>query len=176
VKKREKTVKILKIVKKKKNCHFRARQLLPSKQSLITQFMHLQTVLKSCNSPIVFCHNDLNMVNIIHTVDTESVTFIDFEYAQPNFQAFDIANHFAKIAGSCDDAGIDYGLFPSRDFQMRWLKHYLREFHGRRDVKSYEIEQLQGVVSKFVVSSHFLWTCWCLIQAEHSTIEFDFVK
>ncbi|KAG5667088.1 hypothetical protein PVAND_015087 [Polypedilum vanderplanki] len=50
---------------------FKVRQLLPSKQSLLTEFLFLQSVLKSLHSPIVFCHNDLNMVNIIYTADIE---------------------------------------------------------------------------------------------------------
>lgn len=164
-----KTLKYLELLPDK---HFNAK--LPSKVELIDQFSRLKSILKSSNSPLVFCHNDLLLANIIYTSDSDQIRFIDFEYAQPNYQAFDIANHFAKIAGAANDGGIDYGKYPSKDFQMRWLKNYLREYQDRREIRLDEIEDLYKIVCKFVVSAHFLWTCWCLIQAEFSTIEFDF--
>lgn len=51
------------------------------------------------NSPVVFCHNDLLLGNVIYNSDNESVTFIDYEYAGMNYQAFDIGNHFNEFAG-----------------------------------------------------------------------------
>jgi ethanolamine kinase len=30
-------------------------------------------------------------------------------------------------------------------------------------------------VNKFALVAHFLWALWALIQAEHSTIDFDFL-
>lgn len=49
--------------------------------------------------PVVFCHNDLVMRNIIWDEDSASVSFIDFEYSAPNYQPFDIANHFSEYCG-----------------------------------------------------------------------------
>ena len=51
------------------------------------------------NSPIVFAHNDLLLGNIIYTEKLNQVTFIDYEYADYNYQAFDIGNHFTEFAG-----------------------------------------------------------------------------
>lgn len=65
----------------------------------------LKTVLEKIGSPVVFCHNDLLLTNIILQRDTAAgdrpinVAFIDYEYAMPNYQAFDIANHFIEFAG-----------------------------------------------------------------------------
>lgn len=65
----------------------------------------LKTVLEKIGSPVVFCHNDLLLSNIILQKDTTdedrpaNVAFIDYEYAMPNYQAFDIANHFIEFAG-----------------------------------------------------------------------------
>lgn len=58
----------------------------------------LQSELSSVGSPIVFCHNDLLLANVIHR--PTSVTFIDYEYASYNYQAFDIGNHFDEFAGN----------------------------------------------------------------------------
>lgn len=156
--------------------YFRITKSFPSKPILMEQFTQLLSKLKSTNSPIVFCHNDLLLSNIIYTSDIQKISFIDFEYAEQNYQAFDIGNHFAKISGGSSDNCIDYSRFPPKEFQMKWLKHYLREFYAKRDITLAEIERLFVDVNKFVAASHFLWTCWCLIQAEHSSIEFDFVK
>lgn len=64
----------------------------------------LKVALKSIDSPVVFCHNDLLLSNIILQKDTVggqpvNVVFIDYEYAMLNYQAFDIANHFVEFAG-----------------------------------------------------------------------------
>lgn len=156
--------------------HFRISKLFPSKTDLTQQFMSLLDILKSSKSQIVFCHNDLLLSNIIYASDTSKISFIDFEYAEPNYQGFDIGNHFAKMSGASSDNSIDYSRFPTKDFQLKWLKYYLREFYGKKHVDSIEIENFYEDVKKFVAASHFLWTCWCLIQAEISSIEFDFVR
>lgn len=63
----------------------------------------LKTALKTIDSPVVFCHNDLLLPNIILQRDSAgqpvNVVFIDYEYAMLNNQAFDIANHFIEFAG-----------------------------------------------------------------------------
>mgnify|MGYP000848324768 CR=1 FL=1 len=59
----------------------------------------LKKALQFVESPVVFCHNDLLLANVIYNEEKHSVTFIDYEYANYNYQAFDIANHFAEFAG-----------------------------------------------------------------------------
>ena len=56
--------------------------------------------LSELDYSIVFCHNDLLLTNILYNERENKVTFIDFEYATYNAQAFDIANHFAEFAGN----------------------------------------------------------------------------
>lgn len=57
---------------------------------------------------------------------------------------------------------------------MKWLKVYLEEFDG--DASEARLEEFYKAVNKFALAGHFLWTCWSLIQAENSTIDFDFVE
>lgn len=59
----------------------------------------LKASLSGTDNPIVFAHNDLLLGNVIYTKESDSVTFIDFEYAAPNYQAYDIGNHFAEFVG-----------------------------------------------------------------------------
>lgn len=137
----------------------------------------MYAALVSTNSPVLFCHNDLLPGNVIYTEERSKVTFIDYEYAEINFQAFDIGNHFAEFPGidSNSEQGIDYTNYPSREYQLAWLRAYLEEYKGS-DVTEDEVELLFKHVNKFALSSHFLWAIWSLIQAEHSTIDFDFVS
>jgi ethanolamine kinase len=51
------------------------------------------------NDHLVFCHNDLLLANILHDKGKDAIAFIDFEYAGPNYQAYDIANHFCEFSG-----------------------------------------------------------------------------
>lgn len=79
---------------------FSREKILPSNEEFKAEFYRLKDVLTKTNSPIVFAHNDLLMGNIIYDEANNKVTFIDFEYAGYNYQAFDIGNHFAEFAGN----------------------------------------------------------------------------
>lgn len=63
-------------------------------------YQMLKMELISLNNDIVFAHNDLLLGNILYNQKENTVTFIDFEYTAYNYQAFDIANHFAEFAGN----------------------------------------------------------------------------
>lgn len=56
--------------------------------------------MSDLKSPVVFAHNDLLLGNVIYTADRNKISFIDFEYAAFNYQAYDIGNHFAEFAGN----------------------------------------------------------------------------
>uniref|UniRef100_A0A1B6CIE0 ethanolamine kinase n=2 Tax=Clastoptera arizonana TaxID=38151 RepID=A0A1B6CIE0_9HEMI len=133
----------------------------------------LESNLREQESPIVFCHNDLLLGNII--LEEDSVTFIDYEYASYNYQAFDIGNHFDEFAGV---ATVDYSLYPDRDLQWDWLRIYLEEYNC--DIENYQvtekdIERLYVQVNKFAIAASFMWGVWSLVQAHVSDIDFDFM-
>ena len=167
---------------------------IPQKSELEQEVSFLKYLLPNLGSPIVFCHNDLLLKNIIyHTepVTGPAVTFIDFEYAGYNFQAFDIANHFCEFAGV---EVYDPDLYPDYEFQKTWLKNYLvtwkelnscHESHlaGSKScedisalaVSDAEVMQLLKQVEKFALAAHLVWGIWGLIQSQHSKIHFDFL-
>uniref|UniRef100_A0A915KPI0 ethanolamine kinase n=1 Tax=Romanomermis culicivorax TaxID=13658 RepID=A0A915KPI0_ROMCU len=68
-----------------------------SKADIELEVVFIEAAFERLKSPVVFCHNDLLLNNIIY--NNNEIGFIDFEYAGPNFQSFDIANHFAEFAG-----------------------------------------------------------------------------
>lgn len=66
---------------------------------LRVEFERLKSLLIKTESPIVFAHNDLLLGNVIHDESKGKISFIDYEYASYNYQAFDIANHFNEFVG-----------------------------------------------------------------------------
>ncbi|KAH8025003.1 hypothetical protein HPB51_002417 [Rhipicephalus microplus] len=60
----------------------------------------LKEFLAKTESPIVFCHNDLQEGNILFMdgpgPKEENMVFIDYEYCAYNYRGFDIANHFCE--------------------------------------------------------------------------------
>lgn len=150
----------------------RFAEIFPSVQELRAESDVLYSHLSSLGSPTVFCHNDLLLGNVIHNAAESSVTFIDYEYGAPNFQAFDIGNHFQEYAGVED---INYSRYPDEKYQKTWLREYLREFLATETVSDADVHRLYVQVNKFSLAAHFLWAIWALIQAEHSSIDFDFL-
>lgn len=80
-----------------KQCYF--EKCFPGKAAIANEIAELKQILDVPENSIVFAHNDLLLGNIIYDEGTSLVTFIDFEYAADNYQAFDIGNHFAEFIG-----------------------------------------------------------------------------
>lgn len=141
-------------------------------------------------SPLVFCHNDLLLKNIVYNEKNTAVRFIDFEYADINYQAYDIANHFCEFAGVTD---FNPELYPSKEFQLEWLESYLSEWdqltsarengecngeiltvNGHDSGFKKRVNTLYRQVNKFSLMSHLFWGIWSFLQARHSSIHFDY--
>ncbi|KAG7456201.1 hypothetical protein MATL_G00249300 [Megalops atlanticus] len=120
-----------------------------------------------CNGPKVACEDRTRPGN---------VKFIDYEYAGYNYQAYDIGNHFNEFAGVNE---VDYSKYPGRELQLQWLRAYLEAYKEYKDqgadVTHTEVEVLYVQVNRFALASHFFWGLWALIQAQYSTIDFDFL-
>lgn len=149
-------------------------------ESLQSELEDLQQHLSNLGSPVVMCHNDLLLANVILDPSHNKVTFIDYEYAGLNYQAFDIGNHFAEFAGV---ATVDYSLYPDKELQYKWLEIYLKEFNRfkagsgtPKEVVPKDVEELYVQVNKFALASHLMWGLWALVQSEHSSIQFNFFE
>ncbi|XP_044730625.1 ethanolamine kinase 1 [Chrysoperla carnea] len=151
----------------------RFETLCPSKSVITKELALLKSNLEQLNSPIVFTHNDLLLGNIIYNDENNSVSFIDFEYAAYNYQAFDIGNHFAEYIGTDN---IDLSNYPSKELQYDWLKEYLTVYNGTKEVSDMDIHNLYVQVNKFALISSVFWGMWSLVQAANSTIDFDFIE
>lgn len=71
---------------------------------------------------------------------------------------------------------VDYSRYPSKELQWEWLRIYLKTYHNTNDISDDMIEDLYIQVNQFALATHLLWGIWALIQAEHSTINFDFIQ
>lgn len=138
---------------------------------LKTDLSHVEQQLSKTKSPVVFCHNDLLMGNIIYDQEKQKVTFIDYEYVYVNYQAFDIANHFDEFAGI---APIDHSKYPSQEFQLSWLRIYLEEYL-ETPPSTQQLSTLHWQVQQFSPFAHLCWTIWGFVQAHHSDLDFDFL-
>ncbi|XP_071501255.1 ethanolamine kinase 1-like [Diadema antillarum] len=147
-----------------------------TREQLVDEVNMLESIVTKLDSPVVFSHNDLLLGNIIYNKTKASVCFIDYEYSMYNYLAFDIGNHFCEFVGIDE---IDYNLYPEKDFQLKWLRAYLearRALLGDdRAVTNEEVEQMYPVANKFALVAHFFWGVWAIVQACHSTIDFDFM-
>ncbi|XP_075972851.1 ethanolamine kinase 1 [Anticarsia gemmatalis] len=153
----------------------RFANIFNSVTKLRIEYERLKSFLSKTASPIVFAHNDLLLGNVIYNNQEGTISFIDFEYSAYNYQAFDIANHFNEFVGiSIED--IDYNKYPSKDFQLKWIRAYLAEYQSDNNPSDEQIQNVYVEVQQLSLLSHFLWGIWSLVQYEHSTIDFDFLR
>ena len=136
---------------------------------------HLTELSLKQDSIICLSHNDLLLGNIIFNPKTQTVKIIDYEYGSIDYQAYDIANHFNEFAGVDNP---DYKLFPSKEYQMDWLKIYLDAFinslKANADINESDkkrllaryndkyIEDFLIEVNKFTMASHMMWAVWSI--------------
>ncbi|XP_013406296.1 ethanolamine kinase 1 [Lingula anatina] len=156
----------------------RYQREIKKRHELEAELSELQGPLEALNSPVVFCHNDILCANLVYDASQDKVVFIDYEYADYNYQAFDIGDHFCEFAGVDD---VDYSLYPDKDLQLKWLRTYLeceKELKNlpASDVTDKDVEILYVQVNKFALLAHFFWGVWAILQARFSNIEFDFVQ
>ncbi|HCH61440.1 MAG: hypothetical protein CL927_16905 [Deltaproteobacteria bacterium] len=116
----------------------------------------------------VLAHNDLLAGNIMVEESTGSVRFIDYEYSACGYAAFDIANHFCEYAGFDSDFAQH---FPDRSAREAFIETYLGPESSRTDIADFD-----RAVCLFVLVDHLWWGSWAVIQAQHSPIDFDFLR
>ncbi|XP_052797703.1 ethanolamine kinase 1-like [Mya arenaria] len=156
----------------------RLKTLVKSKEAMRKEVNFLRSHLEPLNSPVVFCHNDLLLKNIIYNKEQDRVSFIDHEYAMYNSEHFELGNHFAEYAGVDD---VDFSRYPDRALQLRWLRNYLEEkaaSEGRASdtVTEADVERCYVITNKFTLAAHMFWGLWGLVQARNSLIDFGFLE
>lgn len=166
-----------------------------------TELPWLKKVLKSCHSPVVFCHNDLQEGNILlpdapqkktrkakeqPVITDDRVVLIDFEYCSYNYRGFDIANHFCEWA--FDYSNPDYPCFyaneadyPTDKQRRQFVREYLNQSkrHATSDPNEPTDdrdteEHILMEAEYFMLASHFMWTLWAINNGFTSQINFGY--
>uniref|UniRef100_A0A8C7Z084 ethanolamine kinase n=1 Tax=Oryzias sinensis TaxID=183150 RepID=A0A8C7Z084_9TELE len=133
---------------------------MPGHEVLSAEMESLKRNLSQTGSPVVLCHNDLLTKNIIYNSKENMVKFIDYEYADYNYQAFDIGNHFNEFAVS---KAIKEGTIQFRSFLEA--------------VTEQQLELTHVLISLFPFkASNFFWGLWAILQSRFSSIDFDFQR
>lgn len=150
---------------------------IKSKDELRKELDALKEHLESLNSPVVFCHNDLLLKNIIYNKEKGCVYFIDHEYAMYNYEHFELGNHFCEYAGVDD---LDFTRYPDKEYQFDWLRNHLQQYAVKRGespdtVTDRDVEECYVKTNKFALAAHFFWGTWGLVQAKNSLIDFGFL-
>ena len=140
----------------------------------------------------MLCHNDLLLGNIIYDERSNVVHFIDFEYAGPNYQAYDIANHFNEFSGmiyfitliiTLSNIEISHwnvgenqwSSYPDESFRRDWVQSYLKVFDDCQNVDESKLKRMLNEIEHFRLASHFFCGTWGIYQAAHSKLDFDFI-
>ncbi|KAA0194357.1 hypothetical protein HAZT_HAZT005039 [Hyalella azteca] len=139
-----------------------------TKENIKNEVAEVERAVRGLNCPVTFCHNDTLLANVIWNKEERRVHFIDFEYAAPNFQPFDIANHFCEYAGVDE---VDYSRYPSEEYQTLWISQYLSRL---KKPSQRPLAWWLAAVKALALASHLFWGTWALVQAHHSSIQFDF--
>jgi thiamine kinase-like enzyme len=107
----------------------------------------LKHKLATLNSPVVFCHNDLQEGNIIYDKDSHCVHVIDYEYAAFNFRGFDLANHLCEHYIDYQYPqypyfSVDIHKYPSKSLRWKFLREYLECWKDlqSRDVQAADLD------------------------------------
>ncbi|KAL5725307.1 ethanolamine kinase [Ranunculus cassubicifolius] len=131
----------------------------------------LKDLTDRLNAPVIFAHNDLLSGNLMLNDDEDKLYFIDFEYGSYSYRGYDIANHFNEYAGfDCD-----YTMYPDKEAQYHFFKHYLQP-DTPMEVSEQDLKNLYVETNSYRLASHLYWALWALIQANVSSIDFDYLS
>ncbi|CAG8620725.1 9278_t:CDS:10 [Ambispora gerdemannii] len=141
---------------------------IAKKLATLHRAVYLEREIAKLNSPIVFCHNDLLHTNIVYQESEKKISFIDYECGSFNYRGFDIGLHFNNFAGF----HFDYSLYPTKEFQFVWLRHYLDSLHPEIKITEKQVEELYREVSKFALVSLFYCSVWLISEITDTDLDF----
>lgn len=119
-------------------------KFLPKLLDLNNEINQIENRLEAIGwGPITFCHNDLNLSNILFDSVTGQVKLLDFEWAEMNPSLVDIAVHFASFAGFFLE-DYDNSLLPNEQYRKEWIRHYWTELNrlDGRQMTATEFDEL----------------------------------
>ncbi|UMM41134.1 hypothetical protein L5515_017528 [Caenorhabditis briggsae] len=141
-------------------------------QNLAAEIEKVEKLVIKSKEPVAFCHNDLLVHNIVFNGETKRIEFIDYEYAFPNYALYDIANHFCEYAGV--EGTPDYTKCLTKDEKWLFINDYLH-FKDSKNHCDVRMKAMYKHLPLFEATAHLFWAIWALVQAQNSTIDFDYL-
>ncbi|RHY15480.1 hypothetical protein DYB25_001716 [Aphanomyces astaci] len=175
---------IRKLFKDAQAAYATTHRQFPDVDAMAADIAALEALLATVDSPVVFCHNDLQYGNIMLSTGTgqdkdgEDAVLIDFEYSHYNPRGYDIGNHFTEWCynyhGDAPHLG-DFAKYPTAADQRRFCRAYLLSQSATcDDVADAHVDQLRHEANVYANATHLFWALWGFIQATQSTIDFDY--
>ncbi|RHZ22248.1 hypothetical protein DYB37_002978 [Aphanomyces astaci] len=175
---------ISKLFKDAQAAYATTHRQFPDVDAMAADIAALEALLATVDSPVVFCHNDLQYGNIMLSTSTgqdkdgEDAVLIDFEYSHYNPRGYDIGNHFTEWCynyhGDAPHLG-DFAKYPTAADQRRFCRAYLSSQSATcDDVADAHVDQLRHEANVYANATHLFWALWGFIQATQSTIDFDY--
>jgi choline/ethanolamine kinase len=149
----------------------------------------LKQFLGSCNSPVVFSHNDLQEGNILLPESAsikmcpfdDRIVFIDFEFCAYNYRGFDLGNHFCERMFDYSNPEWPHffvytDAYPDDCAKRHFLREYLKQSKEHKNAINDTEDQLIKEANYYTLASHFLWTLWSINNARNSKIQFGYLE
>jgi len=158
----------------KQSVQSRCKELnMPSRQDLELELNKTERFFAKQSTPLVICHNDIRLNNMLYDHENDVLKIIDYEYLSPNPAAYDLANHFNEYAG-CTVMDLDYTNVPCETYQKWWLSEYLTVFYGPEKVTDELVQEWFDSVQYMQPMSLLLWGCYWMSKAELGDLDLDF--
>ncbi len=90
---------------------------------MMDEFNEITKWIESCNIPIELNHWDFVPKNLLYDEETETVTIVDYELANPDLFAHDIGKYFLGFLGD----PFDFNKYPNEARRKQFVKFYLEE-------------------------------------------------
>lgn len=132
--------------------------------------------MKLDSGRVVFSHNDLQYGNILRLSVSRELLFLDYEYAGSNY---DFANHFCEWMANNDSSMphiLDPSLYPSKEIQTQFIRHYLKTQRKFGYYQTSCIEDILERVLYFTAISHLLWGIFRGTSLLNMRKDFDYLS
>jgi len=152
----------------------RLLKLVPDKEAAIKEFQQICPRLEEFRSPKVYCHNDSKAQNFIWNEKTETLHVIDLEHCTMNNQGSEIGSHFYAYT---DVEKPKFGCFPERDYQLKWIRTYLKYYYEalglnpEEKITEKEVETLYVEANLTAQMLRLLLGLGCLLLVENGTFD-----
>ncbi|XP_029654940.1 choline/ethanolamine kinase-like [Octopus sinensis] len=153
-----------------------------------------QLILADNQSPVCFCHNDLQAGNILlrsseASLSPDDLLVIDYEYCSYNYRDYDLANFFCELSFEySNDYEDGFFYFPDRVPTLRekvvfvltvqedFIRAYIDNWNFFSDnlISMEDIKSAMKSVEVFELASHIFWTLWSIRQSQSSSIGFGY--